>query len=300
MATAALDSLLDAFSQITDPRDRRGVRHPFAGILALVFLGLLGRMTEFAVIHRWARRHWAVLQGPLGFTRSEPPCDTTLERTLARFSLAEFQTAFGHWLQHVLSDREGLVAAVDGKTCKQGRRSDGNPVQMLNVFAHDVQVCLGQWPLAGDKSTEPTMLKAHLTELFAAHPALWLLTGDALYCQRNLAEIVVESKHHYLFQLKGNQPDILDAAQVCFANADEQPPAAETREKRGARSTYVVFGSTWTPPTGSVSGWVLPVAGCLSESIAAPEYPVTRRPAKRATSSQALRRKRSRPSEYSR
>ena len=237
MVTATLESLLDAFSQVTDPRDRRGIRHPFAGILTLVFLGLLGRMTEFAVIRRWARRHWTLLQGPLGFTRPEPPCDTTLERTLARFSLAEFQTAFGHWLQHVLADREGLVAAVDGKTCKQGKQLDGNPVQMLNVFAHDVQVCLGQWPLAGDKSTEPTMLKAHLAELFAAYPALWLLTGDALYCQRNLAEILVESKHHYLFQLKANQPDILDVAQTCFATADGQPPAAETR-KKGAHDRH--------------------------------------------------------------
>jgi hypothetical protein len=297
MVTATLDSLLDAFSQVTDPRDRRGVRHPFAGILALVFLGLLGRMTEFAVICRWARRHWTILQGPLGFTRPEPPCDTTLERTLAHFSLAEFQTAFGQWLQHVLADQEGLVAAVDGKTYKQGKQADGHPVQMLNVFAHDVQVCLGQWPLAGDKSTEPTMLKAHLAELFAAYPALWLLTGDALYCQRNLAEIVVESKHHYLFQLKANQPDILDAAQACFATADEQPPDAETREKRGARSKYVVFGSTWTTPTGSVSGWVLPVAECLSESTDAPERPMARRRTTRATPSPASHRNPSRPSD---
>jgi len=291
MVTATLDSLLDAFSQVTDPRDRRGVRHPFGGILALVFLGLLGRMTEFAVIRRWARRHWTILKEPLGFTRPEPPCDTTLERTLARFSLDEFQTAFGQWLQHVLADRDGVVAAVDGKTCKQGKQADGNPVQMLNVFAHDVQVCLGQWPLSGDKSTEPTMLKAHLAELFATYPALWLLTGDALYCQRNLAEILVESKHHYLFQLKANQPDILDVAQTCFAAADEQPPATETREKRGAQSKYVVFGSTWTTPTGSVSGWALPVAGCLCESIDAPERPTAGRRAKRATSSPASRRK---------
>ena len=299
MATDTLGSLLDAFSQVTDPRDRRGVRHPFAGILALVFLALLGRVTEFAAIRRWARRHWHLLQEPLGFARPEPPCDTTLERTLARFSLAEFQTAFGQWLQQVLADREGLVAAVDGKTCKQGKQADGNPVQMLNVFAHDVRVCLGQWPLAGDKSTEPTMLKAHLAELFAAYPALWLLTGDALYCQRNLAEIVVESKHHYLFQLKANQPDILDAAQNCFATSDAQPPAAETREKRGARSKCVVFGSTWTAPNGSVSGWVLPVAGCLSESTGEPGHPAARRRAKRATSSPALRRKRSHPSDCS-
>jgi hypothetical protein len=289
MATAALDSLFEAFSKITDPRDRRGIRHPFQGILVLVFLGLLGRMTEFAVICRWARRHWAVLKDPLGFTRDEPPCDTTLERTLARFSLDEFQAAFNRWLQQVLADEQGLVAAVDGKTSKQGWQANGNPVQMLNVFAHDVRACLGQWPLAGDKSTEPNMLKAHLAELFAAYPALWLLTGDALYCQRNLAEILVESKHHYLFQLKANQPDILDVAQTCFAAAEEQTPDAETREKRGARSNIVVFGSTWTMPSGCESSWALPVAICLSESTDAPAPRAARKRMKHATSSRASR-----------
>jgi len=284
MATVSMTSLRDAFSQVADPRARRGVRHPFSGMLSLVFLALLGGMSEFAVICRWARRHWKVLQEPLGFTRPEPPCDTTLERTLARFSLAEFQEAFSCWLRLALDDSDGLVAAVDGKTLKQGHDADGDPVQMLNIFAQDVKVCLGQFPLLGDKSTEPATLKAHLAELFARYPSLWLLTGDALYCQRNLAEILVNSKHDYLFQLKGNQPDMLEAAQTCLAQADERLPDAETREKRGAPSRYVVFGSTWTQPCGSVTSWALPVAVSSSGSIASCALRASRRSAKPVTS----------------
>jgi len=262
MATAALGSLFEAFSQITDPRDRRGVRHPFAGLLALVFLALLGRVTEFAAIRRWAVRHWDVLREPLGFHREQPPCDTTLERALARFSLAEFQEAFSSWLQGVLSDQTQLTVAVDGKTSKQGYAADGHPVMMLNVFAHDLKLALGSWPLTGDKTTEPEVLKAHLAELFEKYPALVLLTGDALYCQRNLAQIIVESKHDYLFQLKANQPDMLDAAHSCLGTADERPPDAQVHKKRGAPPRYVVFGSTWTTPSGSESTWALPVAAC--------------------------------------
>lgn len=284
MATVSMVSLREAFSQVTDPRARRGVRHPFSGMLALVFLGLLGGMSEFAVICRWARRHWNVLQEPLGFTRPVPPCDTTLERTLARFSLAEFQQAFSVWLRATLSDSDALVAAVDGKTLKQGLDADGDPVQMLNIFAQDVKVCLGQYSLLGDKSTEPATLKACLAELFARYPSLWLLTGDALYCQRNLAEILVESKHDYLFQLKANQPDMLEAAETCFAEAEQRPPDAETREKRGAPSRYVVFGSMWTRPNGSVSTWLLPVAASSFESIESSASQGGRRSGRRVTS----------------
>ncbi len=42
------------FSPISDPRKARGVRHLFAGIVSLVFLGLLARITEMAVVVRRA------------------------------------------------------------------------------------------------------------------------------------------------------------------------------------------------------------------------------------------------------
>jgi hypothetical protein len=54
MNATATDSLLGVFQQLTDPRDPRGVRHPFAGLLAIVFLGLLSRQCDFANIGRWA------------------------------------------------------------------------------------------------------------------------------------------------------------------------------------------------------------------------------------------------------
>jgi hypothetical protein len=296
VATEPLTSLMEAFSQVADPRDPRGVRHPFTGLLALVFLALLSRVSEFAAIRRWALRHWDVLREPLGFDREQPPCDTTLERAMARFSLAEFQAAFSGWLQGVLSGQTQLVAAVDGKTTKQGHDASGHPVAMLNVFAQDLKLALGSWPLAGDKTTEPEVLKAHLAELFDKHPALSLLTGDALYCQRNLAEIIVESNHDYLFQLKANQPDMLEAARNCFATADQRTPHAEVRKKRGAPPTRVVFGSTWITPDGSEIAWALPVAECSFASNDDGETVAEMLAKRRATSSPVSRQSEPHPS----
>jgi hypothetical protein len=45
---APIASLLDAFRQIDDPRKARGIRHPYASLLALTFLGLLCRQTDMA------------------------------------------------------------------------------------------------------------------------------------------------------------------------------------------------------------------------------------------------------------
>src|SRR5690242_7401354 len=41
MGSPTADSLLAAFGRITDPRHRRGVRHPFDSLLARTFHGLL-------------------------------------------------------------------------------------------------------------------------------------------------------------------------------------------------------------------------------------------------------------------
>jgi hypothetical protein len=253
MVASSLAQLEAVFSQISDPRDARGVRHPFSGIVSLVFLGLLGRITEMAVVVRWAKVHWEELKEPLGFTREKPPCASTISRTLAGLSLNEFREAFALWLNTALADRKGRwTAAVDGKTCRQGLGANGSPVQMLNVFLQQAKVALDQWSIGGDKTNEPGSLKQHLGELLAAYPALQLLTGDAIYAQRPLLELLQEHGCDYLFQVKANQADMLDALETCFFQETPVRPAHQVTEKRGSVRKRVGFGSTSTTP--SISG----------------------------------------------
>jgi hypothetical protein len=231
-----LPSLLDAFAQIDDPRKPRGVRHPFTSMLALAFLGLLCRQTDFACLRRWAADHWETLKDALGFTRDEPPHATTLSRALARFSLAQFRDAFARWLVGLPQAHAAVTVAADGKTSKQGHDPHGDPVHMLNVFAHEVGLCLGQFPVTDGKPTEPQALKAALAELIEHYPMLRLITADALFTQRPLARVILEADRDFLFAVKDNQPDLHEAVQVSFREAGERPPDVKTTEKKGAKS----------------------------------------------------------------
>jgi hypothetical protein len=247
-----MERLVRVFAQVTDPRKASGVRHPFSGIVSLVFLGLLARITEMAAVVRWATAHWDELKEPLGFAREKPPCDTTISRALAKLSLTEFRRAFSLWLKSVLADREGRwAAAIDGKTCCQGLAADGSPVQMLNVFLQQAKVTLDQWSIGGDKTNEPGSLKNHLSELLTAYPALRLLTGDAIYAQRPLLELLKAAGCDYLFQIKANQPDVFEALKTCFAAVAR--PAHQVTEKRGSITKPAGCGSTWTTPRISAS-----------------------------------------------
>ena len=230
---APIATLLDAFSQIDDPRKPRGVRHPYSSLLALTFLGLLGRQTDLASIQRWAEDHWRTFKDALGFTRKKPPHATTISRALARCSLEQFRDVFARWLTSRPQTAAAITAAVDGKTSKQGHDAEGDPIPMLNVFAHEVNLGLAQFPVTDGKPTEPQALKSGLNELLDHYPFLRLFTGDALFCQRPWAQVLLEADRDFLFAVKDNQPELLEAIKTSFHNAAEEPPDAKTVEKKG-------------------------------------------------------------------
>ena len=252
---ALLTTLADAFQKIQDPRDPRGVRHDFQGLVILVFLGLLGRIPYIAHIQRWAEKHWAALRAPLGFKRTAPPADTTFSRNLARVNVQQFQDAFGEFLNLVLAEKtDSFTAAVDGKVAKQMPDENGDPLYMLNVFVHDLKVTLEQKSVRGDKTNEPGCLKKHLEKLLDTYPALKLLTGDAIFAQRPLLEALKEYGRDYLVQVKENQKETYEAIQYAFHDVGDAEADDVTLSKKKGRLKSANCGVTWKTPTMCVSG----------------------------------------------
>ena len=121
---------------------------------------------------------------------------------------------------------------MDGKWAKQSEDSHGNPLVMVNVLAHDLKLCLAQWP-ASEKRYEPGVLREQLGQLLERYPGLRLLTMDALYAERDLCQAIVSHGRDYLARIKGNQPESLAALADGFAVEELGEPEAETLEKSG-------------------------------------------------------------------
>jgi len=250
MSSNSLHALASAVESLPDPRSKQGVSHPYHGMLLIVLLGLIAQIPEVARIRRWAKRHWRTLQEPLQFKKDKPPVATTFSRALAKTTVADFQKAIANFLQNIIAEEHDfIVAAVDGKVAKQMKDADGDPILMLNIFAHDIKVTLMSHSVHGNKTNEPGCLKAHLDELFSLYPMLKLLTGDAIFAQRPLLEVLQEYGCDYLFQVKANQPEILEAAKVCFAEVDPNKPDEVDVEKKTAMSRYGRFGVTESMPS---------------------------------------------------
>ena len=148
----------------------------------------------------------------------------------AKLPLEELQDAFAVFLSQLLQDKP-LTVAVDGKTAKQILDKDGEVLQMLNVFVHDIKVVQVEWSVKGDKTNEPGCLKLHFDELLAQFPNLKILTGDAIFAQRPLLE-VLKNKVDYIFQVKDNQPEVLDAIKLTFKDRKNVKPVAWKLSKK--------------------------------------------------------------------
>ena len=133
---------------------------------------------------------------------------------------------------------------MDGKWAKQSEDAKGNPLVMVNVLAHDLKLCLAQWP-ASEKRYEPAVLREQLGRMFQSYPGLGLLSMDALYAERDLCQAIVSHGRDYLVglpggttwwdylvRIKGNQPEVLAALTGGFAGEGAGEAQAETLEKK--------------------------------------------------------------------
>jgi hypothetical protein len=226
-----LETLFDVVGQVTDPRKKRGVRHPFHAILKLVILGYTCRLVWIEHVALYAKKHWDKIKVALGFTREYAPDATTIRRTLHGLDRRQLEEVFEEWVSEQLGGRE-FTAAVDGKALCNVAGHEGEPAQLVNIFIHDLKIAIAQFPTEKKKG-EATVLRDALKSLFDRYPGLRILTGDAAYAGRDMCRAVIDLGRDYLVQIKDNQPKIKEVLELHFnEESQKRKPDACTVEKK--------------------------------------------------------------------
>jgi hypothetical protein len=215
---AQLGSLLEVFRQAPDPRDKN-TRYRIGPVLTLIALALLAGRREIAEIARFAttltqpQRRRLLLPLKKG-TRAfyEVPGYSVFYQVLTRLDPEAFASRLNGWLQN-LNGTLPQALALDGKMIRDhiglltlAQHEDGAP-QAVAVYDQK----------EGTPRCEQTAAAALLDKL----PSLdgKIITADPLHCQRHHARTIVEKGGDYLFQIKGNQPNLRKVAQ----GLDAQP-----------------------------------------------------------------------------
>jgi hypothetical protein len=198
----ATPSLYDVLAELPDPRSRHGLRHPLAAMLGLVTLGLLMGRKSLEAIAQLGRDYGPPLAHALGFRR-KTPSKSTLSRFLRRLGADAVEAALGRWVASRLPGGADVLS-LDGKAARGSRDGEVPAQHLVSAYAPHVEAVLGQ--IRVDHKTNEH--KAALALLGILPLGGKVVVGDAIFCQRDVCQEVVDGGGDYVFVVKDNQPGL--------------------------------------------------------------------------------------------
>ena len=204
---------LSHFKDLKDPRQQGKITYPLDEVLLLCLLAVLAGAETIVDIALFGDKKLALLRRFRRF-RDGTPAHDHLGDILAALDAEQFQRCFVAWVAATTGVPEGVVA-IDGKTARRSGRKNRSqpPIHMVSAFAARQRLVLGQVKVA-EKSNEIIAIPK-LLEMLAIEGAI--VTIDAMGCQRDIAQKIVDKKADYMLALKGNQGSLRDDVELFVA-----------------------------------------------------------------------------------
>lgn len=193
------------FSDLEDPRVDRTKLHKLVDILVIAICAVISGADNWEDIEEFgkAKQEWfkTFLELPNGI-----PSHDTFNRVFARLDPAQFQRCFINWITAVSQLVGGQVIAIDGKVLRRSHdKGIGKAaIDMVSAWATANHLLLGQMKV-DEKSNEITAIPQLLEVLEISG---CIVTIDAIGCQTEIAEKIIEQEAHYVLALKENQGNL--------------------------------------------------------------------------------------------
>jgi len=232
--------LFQRMVKVRDLRKAKGKRYPLWALLDIAVLARLAGQQHAQAIAQWARLRAVPLCRLFGLWRHRMPALRTWDRVFSQgLDADELDRIVCDYLYetfHTPPQEGRLCAAIDGKTLR-GTIWAGNPqgVHLLAIYLPHNGVVLAQMEVkakANEISSAPQLLRQ--VDLHGI-----VLTGDAMFTQRKLSLQVVEAGGDYLWDVKGNQPQLQEDIATLF---DENENTAVVEEFGTACTSTVGHG----------------------------------------------------------
>ncbi len=225
--------------------------YPLDEILLLCLLAVLAGAETIVDIALFGCKKLAFLRRFRPFKDGTPAHDH-LGDILAVLDAEQFQRCFVAWVAALTGTPEGVIA-IDGKTARRSGHKKGgkSPIHMVSAFAARQRLVLGQVKVA-EKSNEIIAIPK-LLDMLAIEGAI--VTIDAMGCQRDIAQKIIDKKADYVLALKGNQGSLREDVETFVAEqkaagfTDTTISQDETVDgdhgRIETRTTTVIHGVTW-------------------------------------------------------
>ena len=233
------------FSELTDPR-RRVVTYPLINIVTIALCAVISGADDFVAIAEYGEQKKDWLSQFLNLSAGIPSHDR-FNAILGALKPSEFEKCLLNWIAALHEISDGQIVAIDGKTLRRSfdAASSKSAIHMVSAWATANHISLGQ-VVVDAKSNEITAIPK-LLEILEISGCL--VTIDAMGCQTEIAQSILDAKADYVLAVKGNQPTLHDGIVEFFTTHMEDEFATvkvslhETQEKghgRHERRSYFV------------------------------------------------------------
>lgn len=242
---------LSYFKGLRDPRQLGKVTYPLDEVLLLCLLAVLAGAECFTEIALFGTKKLALLRRFRPFKDGTPAHDH-LGDILATLDADQFQSCFVAWVAAVAGVPAGVVA-IDGKTVRRsaGKQGGKAAIHMVSAFAARQRLVLGQVKVV-EKSNEIVAIPK-LLDMLAIEGAI--VTIDAMGCQRDIAQKVINKNADYVLALKGNQGSLKEDVEL-FVTEQKAKGSADTKISQDTtvdgdhgrietRTTTVIHDAKW-------------------------------------------------------
>jgi len=214
--SSALLALSAHFATLEDPRVERTKLHPLLSIITIALCAVICGAESWDDIAEFGEATAEWLTSFLDLPHGIPSHDT-FNRVFAALDPKQFQACFAAWMTAVAEALPTQVIAVDGKTVRGSHdRANGNAaIHMVSAWASANRLVLAQVKV-DSKSNEITAIPELLRALAIDG---CIVTIDAMGCQREIAQQIVDQGGDYVLALKDNQETLSHEVVEMFADA---------------------------------------------------------------------------------
>ena len=208
-----VNSLYATLLNVSDRRHARGKRYSLATLLTLSVLAKLSGEDTPEGMADWVKLRGKEVCEHLGLRRTSLPHAVTYRRVLGHaVDLTELEQVVGRFFAGQAATNKAL--AIDGKSMR-GTIAAGETrgVHLLAVYSVECGVVLNQVDVTV-KENEISAAPRVLAQVALENK---VVTGDAMFAQRELSAQIVGAGGHYLWQVKDNQPTLRAAIERLFA-----------------------------------------------------------------------------------
>jgi hypothetical protein len=199
-------------ASVPDHRRREGKRYPLASLLLIAVAAFLaGRQDQLGIV-RWGKRLSQETLASIGISRGRIPAPSVWCELFQELDVTSLERILGDWVR---SGQAAGHVAIDGKRLRGSATALSPGAHLVAAFSASLQGVIGQLRMEPDANE----ITAALQLLKTLPLQDVVITGDAIFTQREICRVIKEGGGDYFFTVKDNQPTLKADIALAFGSA---------------------------------------------------------------------------------